>query len=318
MAEMRKLLFVTTFLLFLTNLKAQQEAHYTQFMFNKLAFNPAYAGNAGMPCFSILHRSQWVGLEGAPMSQVLNFHTPLKNNRVGIGMSMMHDRIGPSSSWAYQLKYSYSLPLANGKLSMGLQGSLRRYQVDWNKVNAIHSGDRLLAENRTNKVVPNFGAGLYYQRQNFYLGASLPNILKGDLSFYGGNDNVADFSQERPHFYFMGGLILDKGKVTKFKPSILVKYTQHAPISIDLNALFIFYDRFWLGSSYRMGGNKGSGLGESIDAILQYQLSSSLRAGVAYDFTLSKIRNYNSGTFEVMLNYCIKKKDQVMTNPRFF
>lgn len=309
-------LFVGLFMV--GTLHAQQEAQYTQFMFNKLAFNPAYAGNAGHPCFSVLHRSQWVGLEGAPVSQVLNFHTPLKNDRVGIGMTVLHDKIGPANNWSYQLKYSYGIPIANGKLAIGLQGSMRRYRVDWSATNAIQSGDGLLMEDPASKILPNFGMGLYFQNNRFFLGASLPNILRGDLSFYEGSDNSSDFSAETPHYYFMGGLILKKGNVTKFKPSILVKYTEHAPLSIDLNAMLIFFDKFWLGTTYRLGGDKAASIGESVDAIVQYQLNRSIRAGISYDYSLSKMSAYNSGTFEVVLDYCIRKNDEVMTNPRFF
>lgn len=299
-------------------LSAQQEAQYTQFMFNKLAFNPAYAGSADYACFSLLHRSQWVELEGAPVSQVLNFHTPLKNDRVGLGMTIMRDQLGPSNSWSYQLKYSYGIPIAKGKLAIGLQGAMRGYRVNWNDTNIIQAGDRLLQDEPVNKILPNFGIGLYYQTQKFFLGASLPNMLKGDLSFYKGENYNTDFSQETPHYYFMGGLILEKRNSLKFKPSILVKYTPHAPVSIDLNAMVILYNKIWLGTTYRMGGDKDAGIGESLDVIFQYQISNTLRAGVSYDFSLSKIRDYNSGTYEVMIDYCLRKNNQILTNPRFF
>lgn len=305
--------------LFLTiNIQAQQEAQYTQFMFNKLAFNPAYAGNAGFPCFSVLHRSQWAGLEGAPRSQVLNFHMPFKNEPVGIGMTILHDKVGPANQWSYQLKYSYGIPLAKGKLSIGLQGSMKRHRVDFSSTNAIQSGDGLLLENPASKIFPNFGVGFYFQNDKYFLGASLPNILGADLSFYEGIETRKDFSRETPHYYFMGGLILESGSYTKFKPSMLIKYTQHAPVSIDLNTMVIFFDKFWLGMTYRMGGDKSASMGESLDAIVQVQLSKSVRAGISYDYSLSKIRHYNSGTYEIVLDYCIRKNDQVMTNPRFF
>jgi len=143
-------------------------------------------------------------------------------------------------------------------------------------------------------------------------------MLNGDLSFYKGEDFSSDFSQETPHFYFMGGLIIKKGNDLKFKPSILVKHTANAPLSIDLNAMVILYDKIWLGTTYRMGGDKDAGIGESIDVIFQYQISNSLRAGVSYDFSLSKITEYNTGTYEIMVDYCLRKNNQILTNPRFF
>jgi len=315
---MRKKLILLICILGTYNLYAQQEAQYTQFMFNKLALNPGYAGNSELACISILHRSQWVGLEGAPESQVLNFHTPLKNNRIGLGMSILRDNIGPTSSWSYQLKYSYRIPIGKGKLGVGLQGAVRSFRVDWNDTHAMQTGDDLLNENPASKILPNFGLGLYYQNPSFYLGLSIPNMLKGDLSFYEGSDYTGDFSKETPHYYFMGGLIVQAGRNMKFKPAILVKLTENSPVKIDINAMLIFFDKLWLGATYRMGGNLDNGIGESVDATIQYQITSGIRAGIAYDYTLSKMRAYNSGTYEIMLDYCINKKDQVMTNPRFF
>ena len=300
------------------SIQAQQEAHFTQFMFNKLSFNPAYAGSAEYASISALHRSQWVGLEGAPVSQVVNFHSPLKNRRVGIGMTVLHDQVGPSITWSYQLKYSYGFPIADGRLAIGLQGSLRNYRLNWTKTKAIQEGDVILASEPTSRMLPNFGMGLYFQNQRFYVGASLPNILSGDISFYDGTENSTDYSQEQQHFYLMGGLILPIGEKTKFKPAVLVKYTANAPVSIDLNSSFIFLEKFWLGATYRMGGDQFTKLGESLDAIVQYQLTQNIRAGIAYDFTLSKMKDFNDGTFEVVVDYYFQSKDQVMTNPRFF
>ncbi len=315
---MRITVLIIACILLRISLQAQQEAHFTQFMFNKLSFNPAYAGSSEYASISALHRSQWVGLEGAPTSQVVNFQTPMKNKRVGLGMTVMHDQIGPSTSWSYQLKYSYGFPIANGRLAIGLQGSLRNYRVKWDKTKAIQQGDAVLSSDPTNRMLPNFGMGIYFQNRKFFVGASLPNILKGDLSFYEGEEYNTDFSQEKQHFYFMGGLILPIGNATMFKPAFLVKYTENAPASVDLNASLIFVEKFWVGATYRMGGDQFTKLGESLDAIVQYQLSQNIRAGVAYDFTLSKMRAYNSGTFEVVLDYYFMKQNQILTNPRFF
>jgi len=317
---MRKLittLLCTSFFVTLS-LYGQQEAQYTQFMFNKLALNAAYAGSAENASFSVLHRSQWVGLEGAPRSQALNFHTPLEGNRVGVGMTILNDKIGPTRSWSYQLKYSYRIPIANGHLGVGMQGSVRRFRVDWNLTNAIQSGDGLLLVDPASKVFPNFGAGLYYQNQNFYLGASVPNILRNDLTFYEGEFQGSEYSREDRHYYFMGGLILNEENNVKFKPSVLVKYVKNAPVSIDINATAIFFENFWIGTSYRMGGDKNESIGESIDAIVQYQLNRSLRAGLSFDFSLSKMRGTNAGTYEIVVEYCIVKNDHELMNPRYF
>lgn len=296
---------------------AQQEAQYTQFMYNKLALNPAYAGSSEVPCFSCIHRSQWVGFEGAPTSQVLNFHIPFFKNRVGIGASISHDKIGPTNSWDAKLMYAYRIPVGSGNLGIGLQGSLKGYQVRFDETSATHSGDDGIPTASTTRILPNFGAGLYYNTPKFYMGLSMPTILKGDLS-YDEYSSDADFGVEQTHIYLMAGYLFEISDVVKFKPAFLAKSTANAPFDLDVNGTFIFLDKFWTGLSYRLGGNLGNSFGESIDLTFQYQISKSIRAGLAYDFSLTKIRAYNSGTFEIFLEYCMKYNDNRLTNPRFF
>lgn len=317
---MNKNISIMFFLLFYGGtLLAQQEAQYTQFMFSKLALNPAYAGTSETACISILHRSQWLGLDGAPTSQMINFQMPFMRNRVGFGMSLSHDKIGPTDAWTYRMMYSYRIKVGNGNLALGLQGGLRRYGVKLTDAVQTHEGDFAINEGTNAKILPNVGMGIYYQSEKYFLGASIPNVVKSDLTFYDETlANNSDFSREEQHFYFMGGMVLDLAYRVKFKPAVLVKYNANSPIATDINASFIFFNKIWIGGTYRLGGNKKNSMGESIDAMVQYQLTENIKAGVAYDFTLSKLRSVESGTYEIMLDYCFPKENGTMTNPRFF
>lgn len=315
---MRNFTLLVCMLLLAVGGYAQQEAQYTQFMYNKLSLNPAYAGSSGMPCISCIHRSQWIGFDGAPSSQVLNFHMPAFKKRVGLGISVARDKIGPVNSYTGSFMYAYRMKLKTGTLSVGLRGTLRSYRVDWDDVGLTHVGDEEIPAGVSNRVLPNFGMGLYYDTKRFYVGLSAPNIVKNDLSSTY-LENGTDAGTERLHFYLMGGYLLDLGANVKFKPAALIKYVQNAPTDLDLNATFIFVDRIWAGASYRLGGDSVNGIGESIDLLVQYQVTPALRAGASYDFTLSKLKNHSSGTVEVQLEYCISKElNKRLTNPRFF
>ncbi len=315
---MRYLFTILVLLVLVLSANAQQDAQYTQFMFNKIAFNPAYAGSHKAPCLSGIYRTQWVNLDGAPVSQNVNFHMPLFNNRVGIGLSIYHDDIGPTNTWNYAMQYAYRTKVGGGDLSFGVQGQIRDYQVDWREVKSVHSGDALFGFREDSKLIPNFGFGIYYDRENFYAGVSMPRLLNNDLTFqYDGNIQNSDFAREERHFFGMAGFILPTSDAIKLKPALLVKYAPNAPLDIDLHAGVIFYDKLNIGATYRVGGFQGNA-GESIDFILQMVFTERLKAGIAYDYTLSDIRTYQSGTYELMLEYCIHSKQRGSTNPRFF
>jgi len=314
---MKKLLIMASLLYVAFGGYAQQEAQFTQFMYNKLTLNPAYAGSAERPCISCIHRSQWMGLEGAPSSQALNFHLPMFKKRVGLGASILHDKIGPTNSYSFSLMYAYRMQIGKGNLSVGLKGTLRSYQIAWEGLRTTHEGDGRIPMENVSRVFPNFGVGVYYENNKFFAGLSVPNLLNNDLS-YAHFSNNTDFGKEFRHSYLMAGYLFEISKKLKFKPAVLAKYVANSPFDLDLNATFIFMDKIWLGTSYRLGGNANSGIGESIDFLMQYQLTKAIRAGISYDFTLSDIKDYTSGTVEIQLEYCIQPKDERWTNPRFF
>jgi len=255
-------------------------------------------------------------LDGAPTSQSLNVRFPLYEKRVGFGLSINHDNIGPTDSWTFSGIYAYRFPMGKANLGVGLQGTLRSYTINWDDTAALQTGDGTIPMGETRKMLPNFGAGLYLTHPKYYVGLSVPHLLDGDLTFYDQVANVSDFSQERVHAFLMAGMVFKVSSNVMFKPAFIMKYARNTPFDMDINGSFIFYEKLWAGLTYRIGGFHDS-VGESLDLVVQYQLTNALRLGVAYDFTLSRVRTVNDGTFEILLDYCFSQKDR-LTNPRFF
>lgn len=316
---MYKAIFICLSLCFTSIVSAQQDAQFTQFMFNKIVYNPGYAGSAEVPSLTAIHRSQWTGLEGAPTSQAFTFHTPFRQKRVGAGISINHDEIGPTNSIFIALSYAYRIPLKKGTLGIGLQGAIRHYRVNWDQIKATHEGDALITDTENSKLLPNAGVGIYYESPLFYIGVSSPHLLRGDISLLNNVQATTDIQAvEDVHSYLMAGFIVPLSKSVKFKPAVLVKYVERAPFDMDINGSFVFADKLWLGATYRLGGSTVVGNGESIDLVAQYQVGNAFRIGMAYDITLSEVKDYNNGTYELMLQYYIQKDRTRFTNPRFF
>ncbi len=316
---MYKTITICILMAFVGTITAQQDAQYTQFMFNKVVYNPGYAGSAELPSFTAIHRSQWTGLEGAPTSQAFTFHTPIQDKRVGLGLSINHDEIGPTNALFIALSYAYRIPLKKGTLGIGLQGAIRHYRVDWDQIKATHEGDALISNTENSTLLPNAGVGIYYETPTFYVGISSPHILQGDISLLNTVQTATDIQAvEEAHSYLMAGFIIPISKNVKFKPATLIKYVANAPFDMDINGSFVFMDKFWLGATYRLGGSTVVGGGESIDLVAQYQIGNSFRIGMAYDITLSELKDYNNGSYELLLQYYIQKDRTRFTNPRFF
>lgn len=316
---MKKVILQLILILTFGSLYAQQDAQYTQFMFNKLSLNPGYVVATDYTCISCLHRSQWVGLEGSPTSQSANVRIPAFANNAGFGLSLNRDVIGPTNSLTANFIYGYNLKFGTGNLGIGIQGTLRNYIIDWDKANTLNPGDLASGFGESSQIFFNFGLGLYYYTPKYYVGLSIPHIVKNDISLtYDPNSNDNQFSKEDLHLYLMGGILFELNETVKLKPAVLVKYAENAPIDIDLNASLILFDKLWVGATYRFGNFQEDNFGESVDFILQYQITNPIKIGIAYDFTLSKVRNYNSGSYEVMLEYCLSPNNKRLTNPRFF
>ncbi len=295
---------------------AQQDAQYTQYMYNTIAVNPAYAGARGVFSIAALHRSQWVGLDGAPTTQTINFHTPV-SERVGLGLSVVNDEIGNGTNQDTYLDavFSYSLSVdENAKLSFGLKAGGHFLNVDFNKLRNFQAGQSTaLPPNIDNKFAPNFGAGLYYHTEEFYLGLSVPNILQTEHFDRSGTAGSSSFlAEERMNWYLITGYVFDLNEDWKFKPAGLLKVVQGAPLQLDLSANFLLRDKFSFGMAYRWSA--------ALSALVGIQLSDQFMLGLAYDREITELGNtaFNNGSFEVFLRYEFKNRYNRVLTPRFF
>lgn len=287
---------------------AQQEAQYTQYMYNTANINPAYAGSRGSLSALIMHRTQWVGLEGAPVTNVATISSPLGiSQRFGLGVSFVNDKLGPSDNNVISVDLSYYVPTSeNFKLAFGVKGTADMFNVDFNKVKLFNPNDNLNRENIDNRFSANVGAGLYWYSDKTYLGVSVPYILE---NHYYDND-IQYVASERMHFHILAGHVFDLSKELKFKPSVLSKVVQGAPLQVDLSANFLFFDKLTLGAAYRWSA--------AVSAMAGFQLSDSWMIGYAYDKETTRLGNFNSGSHEIFLRYELFRKFDKVVSPRFF
>ena len=317
---MRKILttLICTFLAVVA--MGQQEQHYTQFMYNKLSYNPAYAGSNESACVTGIIRSQWAGLNGAPKTQVLSFNMPLRNQRVGIGANITRNTVGISERLTIDGAYSYRIRTATGMLGLGLMGSIRYMSNDYTDpdlVSTIPTGlDGAIPAGTRSKYVPNFGAGAYYTNERLYIGLSIPRFFHNNIDF---NEVGTTISKEATHAYLMVGYLFEVNDNVDFKPQILMKYAYHSPFDADINASLIFNKKYVAGLTYRLGGSTQTGIGESIDLMIGAQISNNVLFGLSYDMTLSEIKDYSNGSIEGLVRYCFGNSEgEDIVNPRFF
>ncbi|MDC6366095.1 MULTISPECIES: type IX secretion system membrane protein PorP/SprF [Flavobacteriaceae] len=294
---------------------AQQDAQYTQYMFNTLSVNPAYAGSRGQLSFAGLYRSQWVGLDGAPETFTLNLHSPIRNSRLGYGVSIVNDNIGDGVVQETYLDavISYTLEFArDAKLSFGLKAGGNMISLDFN---GLRNFDQEVVQqnNIDNQFNPNFGLGVYYHTDRFYAGLSAPNVLQTE---YFDNDNSDDsvnfLSAQRINFYFITGYVFDLGADLKFKPALLTKAVGGAPLQLDLSANFLFADKFSFGAAYRWDA--------AISGLAGFQITDQIMIGLAYDRETTELggTQFNDGSFEIFLRLELLKAFQKTVSPRFF
>ncbi len=314
------------------SLFAQQEPMFTKYMFNSLIFNPGYAGAKDHLSLGLLHRSQWWEIEGAPITQTFTAHTPLRNERVGVGLSIVNDKIGPTNSTGANLVYAYRIPMGKAKLSIGLQGGVESYRADWSKLNLEQTADPAFQEN-VSRVLPNFGAGVFFYNKYFYIGGSVPHLVEYDLR---SNTETEIYARQVRHFYFMtGGAIKLNGDALIFKPSFLVKNVGldkpqskleafkdiGAPTEFDADLSLLFQETLWVGVSFRSAFEKfvdESSSYDSADIWFSYLLKNGFRFGAAYDYPLTKLSNVTSGAFEIFVGYEFNFKEKKIVTPRYF
>lgn len=316
---------------------AQQDAQYSFYMFNNVYFNPAYTGKKEALHVEAIHREQWrffnVGdkIEGAPQSTSLSIHSPFKRSNNALGFNFHNDLIGPYKTFDFGINYAYRIPLGSKlKLSIGVKGNYKLYQVD--NIDFLDGADpRALELNEYPNINTfNFGAGIYLwnKKDRFYLGFAVPRLL--DNALYTNLAIGSNNAQEIRHYYATAGAVIGKldGNF-KFYPSTLMKFAVQTPIDFDVNANFLFYDRIWLGAGYRFGGNYfvdnqqvKVGQGSAVIGMAKFMVVKNLEIGYAYDYTMSDLRSYQSGSHEFLLNFKFdRKRDMIdgmrITTPRY-
>lgn len=284
---------------------AQQDAQFTQYMFNTINVNPAYAGSRGALSMFGLYRTQWVGLDGAPVTSTVSMNTPLNESRLGLGVSFINDKIGPTTENTISADLSYTINTSEDwKLSFGIKATANLFDLDASKLNPADANDPSLQNYST--FSPNIGAGIYWHSDKAYVGFSIPNFIETNRY----DDNEVAIFKERINYYLIGGLVFDLNDEIKFKPAFLTKMVSGAPLQVDVSANFLFYEKLMMGVSYRWSA--------ALSAMVGFQVSDGLYIGYGYDRETTNLNNYNSGSHEIFLRYELFKNNDRITTPRFF
>jgi type IX secretion system PorP/SprF family membrane protein len=284
---------------------SQQDSQYTQYMYNTVNINPAYAGSRETLSVFLLHRNQWVGLDGAPVTNNVSLNTPLGDSNFGLGFSITNDKIGPTTENQISADLAYFIQISgNYKLSLGMKGTANFFNLDVNKLNIYDQNDPQF-QNLDSEFTPNVGAGIYLFSDNTYFGVSVPNLFETKHF----DDNSVSITREKMHYYVIGGHVFDISPNLKFKPAFLTKIVEGAPLQADITANFLIHDKLTLGAAYRWSA--------AVSGLIGFQISESWFVGYGYDMETTKLSNYNSGSHEIFLRYELFNNNRI-SSPRFF
>jgi type IX secretion system PorP/SprF family membrane protein len=293
----------------INELRAQQDPHYTQYMYNMSVMNPAYAGSKETMSGGVLYRAQWVGLDGAPTTGTFFLHSPVGRN-VGLGLSVISDKIGPVEENNVYADFSYTLNLGGEhRLAFGLKGGLTMHNIDFETIYPTlpqpTPNDPFFASNPNNTFL-NIGTGVFYYTQKYYVAFSVPNMLKSKYLDFSGREYGTDVI----HYFLTGGYVFDLNPNLKFKPFAMIKSSVNAPTSVDVSTNFMLYDKFELGATYR--------LEDSFGAMASFAVTPSLRIGYAYDRVVSDLRTVAPASHEVMILFDLNFPKKVSRSSRYF
>lgn len=303
---MKKIYLILLVLFVATPSFSQQLPQFTQYMYNTISINPAYAGSRDGFSIVALNRNQWAGIEGAPNTQTLSVHSPLSNDKIGLGLSVINDNAGYENYTYIYGDFAYRVDLsADVSLRMGLKAGMSYYNLEEELFTDPQILDDPFFNDQLNKWTPNFGVGFYLSAQDWYVGLSAPKLI---------NNNNNEFNEflalEQVHYYLTSGYVFDLSENVKLRPSTLLKATKGAPLSVDLSATAIFNEKFYLGANYRID--------DAIGAFLDVEIFKGFRAGYAYEYSISDIQPFTSGSHEILLIYEFRFKNTRYKSPRFF
>jgi len=306
--NIKKSIVIVAVLLFTVSAKAQQDPQYTQYMYNMNIINPAYAGSYDVLSLNFLARSQWVGIEGAPNTVTFGMHSPV-GKRVGLGLSVIVDEIGPVQEQNVYGDFSYTIQVSeNAKLALGLKAGFTFFNANLAQLQLTDNPDRVFVNNNINKVLPNIGFGAFYHTDKFYAGFAIPNLLE-TFHFEKTGGQISRASENK-HYFLNTGYVFDLSDNVKLKPSVMAKAASGAPLSLDFSGNVLFNDKLEFGLSYR--------LDESVSALFNVRAKDYLRIGYAYDYTLSNLGDFNSGSHEIFLLFNFDFNKDQLKSPRFF
>jgi len=308
MTHTKQLILSILFILVGYTSMAQQETQHSMYFFNPVLMNPAYAGSQEAIQVTGTVRDQWTGLKGAPKTQVLSIHSPLKTENIGIGLTVLNDQLGVTKNTGVYADLAYSIKVnkRNNRLAFGLKAGMDFFRQDFSNLRVNDNTDELYNNGfNYKKNLFNLGAGIYYYGKRHYLGIATPRMLKNKI-------NVAADQKalQENHYYFFGGIVVQLNPAINMRPSFIVKYVNNAPLSIEGNLSFLFYDKIWIGAMYRHKAAAGLNI--------MYNINQNLRIGYAYDYQLTSLQNYSQGSHEIMLSYDLRSKAKGFKSPRYF
>jgi type IX secretion system PorP/SprF family membrane protein len=287
------------------DVQAQQDSQYTQYMYNTVSVNPAYAGTRGSLSMLGIYRNQWVGLDGAPETLNFSANSPIGIQGVGVGLGFTSDKIGPSAESIITADFSYTIPISeNTKLSFGIKGGLSLLDLDPNKLLIYDPNDYDLSQKSYSS--PIVGAGLYLHSEKWYVGLSSPNLL--ETEHY--DDVQLSTATEKTHIYLIGGYVFTLNPNLKLKPAVLAKGVIGAPLAVDVSANALLYDKVTFGLAYRLDA--------AVSGMAGFQVNNNIMIGYGYDYDTTGLGNYNSGSHEIFLRFELGTKLRAKVNPRFF
>lgn len=286
--------------------QAQQLPQFTQYMYNTISINPAYAGNRDAFSLTALNRNQWAGISGAPRTQTLSIHSPLRNEKIGLGLSVINDKTGYENYTYLYGDFSYTINVSQDvTLSFGLKAGMSYYDLDEDLFSEPSVLQDPFFREQFNKWTPNFGAGLFLSSQKWYVGLSAPKIINND------NNEFSEYvALEQVHYYLTGGYVFDLSDTWKLRPTALAKVTNGAPLSFDMSSTFIYDEKLYLGATYRID--------DAIGAFIDFQIFEPLRIGYGYEYSVSDLRPYTTGSHEIILIYELRFQNTKYKSPRFF
>lgn len=303
---MKKILVLTLFFVLINSISfAQQDAQYTQYMYNTISVNPGYAGSRDVLSLTGLYRSQWVGLEGTPKTMTFSGHSPLRNEKLGLGVSIVRDEIWIQDETYIDVDFSYTINTSeSAQLAFGLKAGAHLLNVNFSEIDELDNSQDL-PSNVENDFSPNVGFGIYYHTDRFYLGYSAPTLLQSEYF-----DGTAYLAKDRVNHYLIAGYVFDLNSSLKFKPAFLFKAVKGAPLQADLSGNFLLNEKLSLGLAYRWDA--------ALSGLVGFQISEGLMIGYAYDWETTELNNYNDGSHEIFLRFELKSSKDSIISPRFF